>query len=312
MNIGLILSTIETVLTVAVLVSVGFVGVKTKVLGDSTLKELSSYLIYVAVPCTIIAKLYVLGSIKEALYGVLITSVSQIICIAIGYGLGLLAKIPEEKIGVYASSFGICNSGFIGLPIVTMLFGSEARNIAIYFLIANNVVFWTAGAFLIKRDAKKLGTLKKSSGNKNINPPILIFCVMLAIKAVGLPLPDFFISAVEVIDETTSPAALFFCGTVLGGIGFRNIKWKKGFSLIMFGRYVVSPLVTAGLFLLFPGGDLLEKVIIIQSAMPVVTLVEVGAKKYGGDVEYASLSFIYSLFFLMITLPVIYYILMTV
>lgn len=103
------------------------------------------------------------------------------------------------------------------------------------------------------------------------------------------------------------PAALFFCGTVLGGLA--SYHREELLSLIMFGRCGFSS--CDRIILLFPV-SLLEKVIIIQAAGPVVTLVEVGAKKYGGDVEYANLSFIYNLFFLMISLPVIYYILMSV
>lgn len=317
MNIGLIISTLNTVLSVAVIVVIGFVGVKAGVLGERTLKELSTFLIYIAVPCTIISKLYSAGDVKQAFFGVAISAIAQLIAVAIGYGLTLLFKVPKGRQGIAAASFGISNSGFIGLPIVTMLFGDAAKFVAIYYIIANNIVFWTVGAYLVKRDAMAMGTLKippKQSFKeriKRINPPIATFVVMLIVVALKLPLPEFFISAVEIIDETTAPAAIIFCGTVLGGIGFKNMKWKKGFSLIMLGRYVITPLVMLGVFMLVPADNLFMKVFIVQSAMPVVTLVEVGAKKYGADVEYASLSFIYSLFILAITLPITYYLLMS-
>lgn len=316
MNITLITNTLHTVASVALIVLVGFIGVKAGILTKFTLKELSAYLLYVAVPCTIIAKLYVLESVNEAVIGVALSCVAQVIAVLIGYGLATLFKVPKEVIGVNAASFGICNSGFIGLPIVTMLFGGEARNIAIYFIVSNNVVFWTLGAYLIKKDGiarGKFDTVEMqllSKRIKQVNPPIVIFFIMLIIVGLNIPLPRFFLSAVEILDETTAPAALVFCGTVLGRIGFKNIKWKKGFSLIMIGRYLVSPAIMAGIFLLFPQGDLFQKVLIIQAAMPVVTLVELGASKYGGDVEYASLSFIYSLIILAVTLPITYYILM--
>lgn len=316
MEITLVLSTLQTVISVALIVLIGFVGTKAGVLGKGTLKELSVYLIYIAVPCTIISRLQALNGIGEAIYGVAITSAAQIICVVLGYCAAVLLRLPKDIRGVNAASFGICNSGFIGLPIVAMLFGEGAKNVAIYFIISNNLVFWTLGAYLIKKDAEYTGTLKSEPKPdirqriKGINPPIAVFVVMLVITGMKIPLPKFFMSAVEIVDETTAPAALIFCGTVLGGIGFKQIKWQKGFSLIMLGRYLVSPLVMVALFILFPGGELLGKVLVIQSAMPVVTLVEVGANKYGGNVEYASLSFIYSLFIFAFTLPVTYYLLM--
>lgn len=317
MNIGLIISTLNTVLSVAVIVVIGFVGVKAGILGERTLKELSAYLIYIAVPCTVISKLYSAGDVMQAFYGVGISAIVQIVAVGIGCALTRVFDVPEGRRGINAASFAISNSGFIGLPIVTMLFGDAAKNVAIYYIVANNIVFWTIGAYLIKEDAKAMGTLRvppKQSIKeriKSVNPPIATFFVMLFVVALKLPLPEFFISAVEIIDETTAPAAIIFCGTVLGGIGLKNMKWKKGFSLIMLGRYVVTPLLMVGFFMLIPADDLLQKVFIVQSAMPVVTLVEVGAKKYGGDVEYASLSFIYSLFILAVTLPITYYLLMS-
>lgn len=318
MNTVLVFTTLETVLSVALIVVIGFAGVKAGILGEGTLKELSTYLVYICIPCTIIAKLYVMDSITQAVYGVAITTAAQIISIFIGYFLGCIFNVSKEHKGVNGASFGICNSGFIGLPIVIMLFGEAAKNIGIYFVISNNIVFWTLGAYMIKRDARVMGTLKQADNTsfidrlKKLSPPIVTFVIMLFIKAVKLPLPGFFMSAVEIVDETTAPAALIFCGTVLGTIGFKRIRWRKGFSLIMLGRYIISPLIMAGLLFLFPTDSLFEKVLIVQAAMPVVTLVEVGAKKYGGDVEYASLAFIYSLFILAITLPITYYVLMSV
>lgn len=316
MNIQLITSTVSTVVSVALLILVGFIGVKVGILKKHTMEELSAYMVYIAVPCTIIAKLYALESVSQALIGVGLSAATQIISVLVGYALLTLTRAPEDVKGVGAACFGICNSGFIGLPIVTMLFGEAAKNIAIYYIISNNIVFWTLGAYFIKLDAKVKGTLKLHEKRnlvqklKGINPPVAAFIVMLIVAAVKMPLPRFFLGAVELIDHTTSPAALIFCGIVLGIIGFKNIKWKKGFSVIMAGRYIISPLIMVGLFMLFPQTDLFQKVLIIQSAMPVVTLVELGANKYGGDVEYASLAFVFSLFILIFSLPIIYYILM--
>lgn len=311
MTVDMFFKIFETVLTVALIMGIGYIAVKKGIADSKVSGVIANYLVTIAIPCTIISKLYFLGDLKQALIGITFASINQIISLAIGLALAKLFRVKKGLVGTVACSFAFANSGFVGMPIVYMLFGESAKNISIYYTISNNLVFWTIGAYFIKHDAMALGRYEndgKSALKKIINPPIITFMVMVVIVALNIKLPTFIVETADMLEGTTSPLAIIFCGMILGGIGIKNIKWQKGYSLIMLGRFIVTPLVMVAIFALYPCDDLFMKVQIVQSAMPVITLVEVAAKKYNADVEYASIGFVFSLLMLFVSLPLVYYI----
>lgn len=305
--------TLETVITVAVLIAIGYLAIDRGWLSEDAAGYLPKYLIWIAVPCTIIQHMDGIEQPLYALKGIFLACAVQILCLYIGLLAAKLLKISRRRRGVFACCFAYCNAGFVGLPIVNMLFGNSAVSPALYFIIADHLAFWTFGAYQIRKDAVFMGTSQEDANHfwvKIINPPLVVFAVMTVWAFLPWQLPNVIIQPVKLLDATTSPLALLFCGTILGGIGLKNVRWKRGFSAILAGRFVVCPMLLGILFLGFPMGELTEKVMLIQSAMPVLTMAELAAKQSHADVEYVTQAFMFSVLALLFALPAVYYVVM--
>jgi len=67
------------------------------------------------------------------------------------------------------------------------------------------------------------------------------------------------------------------------------VRWQRGYTLMLIGRFLVAP----GLLLLtvkfFPNApQLMRNALLIQAAMPVMSQTPIVAKATGGDEEYAA------------------------
>jgi predicted permease len=86
----------------------------------------------------------------------------------------------------------------------------------------------------------------------------------------------------------TTPLSLMFIGITFGTLNIKAVRFDKDMAAMIFGRFIVAPLVSYGLSLIIPIPSLMTKVFIIQAAMPVITQSAIIAKAYGADYEYAT------------------------
>src|SRR5699024_10955453 len=93
--------------------------------------------------------------IEKDMYSMLIfTFIFSIIVNIVGIGLGVVISIVlkrysnfRQEIGVLS---GIGNTGYIGIPLCSILLGPEGALYAAIFDAGVNVTLWTVGAFVLQ------------------------------------------------------------------------------------------------------------------------------------------------------------------
>ena len=156
--------------------------------------------------------------------------------------------------------------------------------------LANTSLFWTLGVFNIQRNSfnnnKKFSTL--DSIKKIFSPPFISFLIGLSLVLLEIKLPSFMVSSFRYIGNLTTPLSMFFIGIVIYSINFKEIKLDMPSYLIIVGRFIIAPFIMFLCLKLFNLPDILNKVFIVESTMPIITQAALVSEFYGVNSKYVS------------------------
>ena len=123
-----------------------------------------------------------------------------------------------------------------------------------------------------------------------MNPPIIAIVLSLALNAIGFDLAPFARTTVQWLGRCAFPIQLILTGTALADLmrrGEKTVAWRAviGSNVV---RLVVLPLGMLALARLLSGRTELQRVAVVQAAMPCAMLPVVLAKHYRADSDLAA------------------------
>lgn len=276
---------------------IGMALFKTNKLTLEGSKALGNILIYVIMPAVVI-KAYLVEMTQE-----------RLLQLGIAFGLSLITLIlsmviahvffkrrPIENFGVAFS-----NAGFIGIPLVSAIYGDEAVFYVSSFVALLNLFQWTYGVFVITEDKKTI-SLKKMLTN-----PILISLVIgLILFMCPFNMPEIVNKSIGSIAALNAPIAMFSLGTYLAQVSFKEIFTDRIAYRSCAIRLLLIPLLTLGLLSLVPSEYLIMKTaILIVAATPIGSNVAIFAQIHGKDYKRAVKDVCLTTLCSIITLPLI-------
>src|SRR5690554_1914836 len=287
------LSGLSSVATIFMMIGMGYFLAYRKLFNGETNKLLSKLVLQVSLPLMIISSLpkrFTLEELMGSSRGAFVAFASILLSYAIAYILSYLLKVEERERGLFCVLFSLCNSIFIGLPFNISLYGEGSTPFVFLYYIANTLVFWSIGVYNIKKHSALsqegdgiLNTLKKV-----FSPPLIGFFVGVLLIALKIQLPEFLDTAFVYIGQLSTPLSMFFIGTVIYQMDFKELRLDRITVAILVGKFLISPLIVMGLLLFFDLPELLEKVFVIQGAGPIIAQVALVAEYYEVNAKYSA------------------------
>ncbi|MBU3197332.1 AEC family transporter [Clostridium algidicarnis] len=290
----IILKSLQSLLTIFFLIFIGFYLSKRNWFNEDTPILFSKLVIKLSLPCFMIYNLttsFTKEDLTSSSIGLLIPFISMILTFFLSKILALILKVPNQKRGTFSTMFFLSNTIFIGLPVNISLFGDEAIPYVLLYYIVNTFMFWTVGVHSIKKDSGLVGDKKFSyiSSLKSIlSPPLIAFGISVLLILFNISLPSFLLYGFKYLGNLTTPISTLFIGMTLSTLNHNDFNIGKDSLFIFMGRFIISPLVTFTIIKLFPIPELMAKVFIIESAMPVMTQIAIVSKSYNVDYKYAT------------------------
>lgn len=290
-----------SVLTLLLLIGVGFFLAKKGMLSKATLSQLSKVLLYVVCPAIMIDSLIAEKRNGETVRGLLIAG-----AVLVGtYVLNMVLiqaffrkKAPENR-GVlrFASIYG--NTGFMGIPLVQAVLGESGMLIAVTCLVVFNISIWTHGAVLI--GGKERASLKRAL----LNPGTIGFLIAIVIFAFGIRLPGPIVNAVGFMGNLNTPLAMVIIGGQMAAVDLKSLFKDTRLYATALIKLLVMPLVS--LVVLLPFG--LEPVVLIAvtilAGCPTAGATSLMCETMGKDSSLGAPMVTLSTIFSVITLPVV-------
>ncbi|WFF73035.1 AEC family transporter [Proteiniclasticum sp. QWL-01] len=207
--------------------------------------------------------------------------------VLVGLVTARLFSISDRNQGVFTGMFAFSNTIFIGVPVITGIFGEKGIPYLMLYYLMNTLLFWTVGSWLVGGEQGS-GLLSLSSLSKIFNPALLAFLLGLGLMMYHISLPAPAMRSLKYLSDLVTPLSTLYMGSIIADLSLKKFPGLKPTLLILTGRFLISPLLAYSILTLFGFSGLLVEVLVIASALPVMTQMSVLAGYYGKDKQYTA------------------------
>ena len=285
----------------------GYIITKLGILNTQHTAGMSSLITCVTYPCLVITAMQMEFSMRvlnNCKYVVLIFLCAVVAALVISKLVTMAVKLPQERAGIFAFMLVFGNTGFIGLPVLNGLFGSEAVFYGALCDSSYDLFMFTIGITLIRKGASDHKMNTKETLKGLINPCMIGVLIGLTLYVCQISLPEIIAAPVERVGNITSPLAMIVVGSHLARVRIRDLFASGHAWLVVLMKLIVFPLIALLIVKLVIGtGSLLASVIVMQAAMPVAMLSVIFSERYKGDVAFASTGVMLTTLLCLITIP---------
>ncbi len=287
---------LKKIIVMYLLMGIGYVLYKKNWLTKNGAKELGNLLLQIILPFTIVNAYlseYSTEKVKYLFYSFMLALCTLLFSMAVSY-LFFKRKYPIEN---FSSAFS--NAGFIGIPLVQSIFGTEAVFYISSYVALLNVFQWTYGVYMMteKKDTIKLKNLCKN--------PILIGMVLgILFFVFRISLPEVCLEVLSSVSGMNAPIAMIILGTYLAQLSLKEVFAGRLTYLASGIRLVLIPLGTWLILSLFSGVSYeIRMVVMIAASTPVGSNVAIFAQKYQLSYTQAVKEVCLSTLISLVTLP---------
>lgn len=300
MHISILL--MEQIIQLFLMIFMGFLIVKAKLLNSEDSKILSIIVLYLIIPCVIINAFqvdYTPQTVKGLLIALVGSVMTQVILLIVVSILGRVFHLNEVEV----ASIYYSNSGNLIVPIVMFILGKEWVLYGCVFMSVQLVFIWTHCKKIISRepsyDWRKIVL--------NINMISIAIGIVLFLTRIHLP--EDINSTLSAVGSMIGPASMIVTGMLFAGMDFKQIFANKRVYFVSFLRLIIIPVIA--LFLIkcsqlstfSSNGNKLMLIVFLAIITPSASTVTQMCQVYGNDSQYASAINVVTTLFAIITMP---------
>lgn len=278
-------------LPVFLMVGVGYLIRQLKVITDESEKSIVRLVVNVLYPCFILTKIPGNQSLQQLsvvftalMAGFILTLTGLLVSRMLGGGFNIK---KEDGLNTFSVSTALQNYGFIPIPLIEALFPDVAdQTLGVLFVhnLGLELAMWTVCIVMLSGTAK--GAMKRL-----INGPTIAIIAGLLLNFTGFHqwIPSVAQKAAHDLGNCTIPISLVLVGATLASvISSHKIQLQPK---IIFGsllvRFAIMPIAFIAVAAMVTGSQELQRVLVVEAAMPAAIFPIVLAKHYGGKPNVA-------------------------
>jgi predicted permease len=285
------------VLSIYILVLIGFIAAKAKILPKESGKYLSNVVLYIACPCSIVHSMaeQEMNVDNAVLIGFL--SVGIVVLFAAALGVSIIFtkifKVPFEGAGIYQNMITFPNNGFMGMPVGLSLYGPTG----FFYVVCSNITFpFMAYTYGVWNLTHRMPGAQKMSLKSLLNMPVISSVIGLVIFFTSMPLPDFFMDTIEIAAGSMTPLCMMVIGIQLTESSLKSVIKNYRLLVATIFKLLIVPAVSIALVIPFskaysPIGvfdNLQATCLALNMVMPTAAVTVILSEMYGSDVRLAA------------------------
>lgn len=300
MHISLLL--MNQIIQLFIMIFMGFIIVKAKLLKAEDSKILSVIVLYLIIPCVIINAFqvdYTPQTVKGLLIALAGSVMTQVILLIVVSILGRVFHLNEVEV----ASIYYSNSGNLIVPIVTFILGKEWVLYGCVFMSVQLVFIWTHCKKIISRES----TYDWRKIVLNINMISIAIGIVLFLTRIHLP--AIINNTLSAVGSMIGPASMIVTGMLFAGMDFKQIFANKRVYFVSFFRSIIVPVIA--LFLIkcsqlstfSSNGNKLMLIVFLAIITPSASTVTQMCQVYENDSQYASAINVVTTLLAIVTMP---------
>lgn len=255
-----------------ILVIIGFVCYKLKLMNDEFDRSLSALVINVTAPCIILSSIMgdTLPARSEILPVLILGTGTLFFMLILGFIFTHLMKV--DSAGIYRFMFAFGNINFIGIPVVTSVFGNYAIFYIAVLTVPFNILLFLLGQIFISSCNPNAKERKFSLNWRMILSPALVSTyIVIALVYFQIKTPKIIGDALSLVGYMTIPASLMVIGAALANINVKDMFGTKKIYIMSVLKLLVVPVLIYIICLVTQFDRHYTDVLVILSAMPVAS-----------------------------------------
>ena len=290
----------QQVIILFVLMAVGFIATKTKLINDKSIPGFVNVLLYIVTPCLIINSFLSVEFTKETITSLLIAAGCAVVSHIIGIVFSFALKDNfKDKQSVYRFGTIFSNAGYMGLPLAQAVFGAEGVFYGSVYVVIFNVIQWTYGITIYNKDENsKLKTL--------INPGTIAVLIGLPLFLLKITLPDIVAQPLSYISSLNTPIPMLITGYYFAISDFKKDMNNIKMWIVIALRMIIVPILALFIFkYVFSLSGVLLCSCVLPACAPTAVNTMVLASKYNANTNIALKLVTLSTALSVVTMPLI-------
>ena len=317
---------------------VGFILNKTGLLNKAGEKTISAVVVNAANPAMVLGASINKESTIQGMellktFGLIL--VVYIILVILAWVITRVLRVPIGQRGTYQNMTVFSNIGFMGFPLVSAMFGSDAMLYASLFVIPYNVLIYTYAYFMMDSDLEatgcELATEKAATSSegeptstacedagtpakasparsaatlrKIINIGTISSIVTIIIYLTQIHIPEFVESTVTHLSHLTAPLSMIVIGSSIANMKFREMFTDVRLLVFSAVKLLLIPLVGVTLIRLTGADPLFVGVCLVMLGTPIGSMTAMIAQTHGSNYELAARGVALTTVLSVVTLP---------
>lgn len=289
----------------------GFIMRKAKLASDGLPLGFANTILYITQPAML-----VVGFFRPYDAAVLKTAGIVLLLTFLIHGIFLVScraffrKAPKEKAKVYRFGTVFANAGYMGIPLITMVCGSENAIYPSVYIIGFNFFSWSLGQVIYSED-KSYVSPRKMFINAATVPMMIGILIFVTDTYSVLPreVALFTEDALNMLKNTVAPMSMMIIGMRLADLklkgAFKDVYLYQGLAL----RLIIFPILAFALLFICKLIGLYNEtafaVALICAATPVASITSMFAEKFSADTVTASKFVSISTILSLVTMPLV-------
>ena len=297
---------IQQMLVLLVMMLTGYLVFRIGWLDSNACSKMSKIVVNVLNPCLMIYG--VLGKdarLDGSMLGqtLLLVIVYFAVLVLLSGPVASLLRIGKEHYNLYKLMLIFSNVGFMGIPVISSIYGKESILLIAFYNLGYNLLLYTYGIYLAEKGSRSAG--KGIQWKKLLNTGVLSCVAAIAIFAFGVTMPESVCTFFDYVGNAAVPLSMILIGASVAQGGKKECFLDKKMYAFMAVKMLAIPIAAALLLQLLPWPAMVEGVFILMLAMPVGSIVVMLAAEGGNDAIECTKGSILTTLASVLTIPVV-------
>ncbi|NJK91030.1 MAG: AEC family transporter [Blastochloris sp.] len=299
------LSLLLVILPIFAVIGAGLMVRHLKILTEEADRSLFKLSVNLLTPCLVFDSILGNQALKDPtnpvvapLLGFISVALGLFLSLALASWAGLKRKSEQRS---FALAVGIYNWGYLALPIIQTLFDKETVGVLFVFNLGVETAMWTLGIMILTGGGWAQGW------RRILNPPVLSILLALILNSFGARdwLPSPLLATIHLLAPCAIPLGLLLVGASfydqLGEVSWSR-SWRVGLLACAL-RLALLPALFLLMLAWIPLPSEIQKILVVQAAMPSAVFPIVLTRHYGGDAGTAFRAILATALVSLLTIP---------
>lgn len=301
------------VLVLFMIVAIGYYLGKKQVFTPTTNQSMIHLLLHITLPLLLIISIekdFNKAEFLKMLPDAYLPFINILLLIALSTLVAHLFKVDKKRRGLFIGVSSMSSTIFFGIPITLAIFGIDGLPYGLIYYVAQTVIYWTIGMYILKRDIIYTYDIQQKFSLKDtlksvFSIPLIAFIIGIIILMLEIRIPHFLETFGSYLGNMTSPLAMLVIGALIYFTGFKNLKINRDVIIVLLFRFILAPGLALLLGTLFHVDPTMIKVTVIMAALPIPNTTVILVDKFKTDTNFATTVLTYSTLVFLIYIPVL-------